>query len=145
MTPEEVIEILGMKPHPEGGFYAETFRDTDNLGLDNRAPSTAIYYLLLKGQKSHWHRVDAAEVWHYYSGSPLQLSLASDGEKMREEILGPDLAMSARPQIVVKKGEWQSAVSLGGWSLVGCTVAPGFEFTGFEMAPENWSPPELIK
>lgn len=145
MTPEEIIEILDMKPHPEGGFYAETFRDTDNLGADNRAPSTAIYYLLLKGKKSHWHRVDAAEVWHYYAGSPLQLSLASAGKKIREEILGIGLLDNARPQIVVRKGEWQSAISLGDWSLVGCTVAPGFEFAGFEMAPKNWSPPALIE
>lgn len=140
MTPEQIIKELDMKPHPEGGFYVETFRDADNLGLNKRAASTAIYYLLLKGQKSHWHRVDAAEVWHYYAGSPLQLSLAKDGESVREVTLGTALLGGNRPQIVVKKGEWQSAISLGDWSLVGCTVAPGFEFSGFEMAPANWSP-----
>ncbi len=140
MTPEQIIKELNMKPHPEGGFYAETFRDADNLCTNARAASTAIYYLLLKGQKSHWHRVDAAEVWHFYAGSPLQLSLAKDSEKVREATLGTTLLGGARPQIVVKKGEWQSAISLGAWSLVGCTVAPGFEFAGFEMAPESWSP-----
>ncbi|MBL4906097.1 MAG: cupin domain-containing protein [Sneathiella sp.] len=140
MTPEDIIQKLHMAPHPEGGFYAETFRDTDNLTPENRSASTAIYYLLLEGQISHWHRVDAAEVWHYYAGSPLKLSIAKEGQKANDEILGSDLLAGARPQIVVKKGDWQSARSLGEWTLVGCTVAPGFEFSGFEMAPEIWTP-----
>lgn len=135
MTPQEIIQTLKMKPHPEGGFYAETFRDTENTVIGERAASTAIYYLLLKGQISHWHRVDAAEVWHYYAGAPLQLSIADEDRPVQTKILSSDIKSGARPQFVVKKGDWQSAQSLGEWTLVGCTVAPGFE-----MAPENWSP-----
>ena len=103
--------------------------------------STAIYYLLEAGQESRWHRVkDAAEVWHHYAGSPLRLSLAAQGEAVRDWVLGPDLSAGQRPQIVCPRGVWQSAVSLGAWSLCGCTVAPGFEFSSFEMAPPGWKP-----
>jgi hypothetical protein len=139
LTAEEVVRQLGLSPHPEGGWYLETFRDGD--GADGRAASTAIYYLLAAGQQSRWHRVvDAAEVWHHYAGAPLRLSLAPRGEDARDWVLGPDLSAGHRPQIVCPRGVWQSAASLGDWSLCGCTVAPGFEFSGFEMAPPDWRP-----
>ena len=138
LTAEEVIEILKLEPHPEGGLYRESFRDRVPGG---RAHSTAIYYLLKAGQKSHWHRVDATEVWHYYAGAPLALGVAPpNGDAADWMMLGPDLALGARPQIVVFAGWWQSAESTGDWTLVGCTVAPGFEMEGFEMAPEGWEP-----
>jgi predicted cupin superfamily sugar epimerase len=138
---EEVVRRLGLKPHPEGGWYAETFRDT--AGPDGRAASSAIYYLLEAGQVSAWHRVrDAAEVWHHYAGAPLQLSLAPpEGQAgVQTHVLGADLAAGHRPQAVCPRGWWQSAISLGDWSLVGCTVAPGFEFSAFELAPPGWAP-----
>jgi uncharacterized protein len=138
VTADEIIETLNLKPHPEGGCYIQTFRDADG---DERGQSTAIYYLLKAGERSHWHRVtDAAEVWHFYAGSPLKLRLAKDGEAAREVILGVDLKNGERPQAVVIANEWQSAESLGEFTLVGCTVAPGFEFEKFEMAPPGWEP-----
>lgn len=138
MTVEEIIRQLDMQPHPEGGWYVETFRDA-NGGA--RGHSTAIYYLLNKGERSHWHRVkDAAEAWHFYAGSPLKLRLAKDGGPVREVILGLDLARGERPQAVVLADEWQSAETLGAFTLVGCTVAPGFQFEKFEMAPPGWEP-----
>jgi uncharacterized protein len=106
---------------------------------DQRAASTAIYYLLARGERAHWHRVDAAEVWHFYGGDSLSLQISENG-RTREEVLGMDLAAGARPQIVVPAGAWQSAQSLGDWTLAGCTVAPGFEFACFEMAPKGWAP-----
>lgn len=140
MTPEEIIAELHMKPHPEGGYYVETYRDDHSCNKGERANSTAIYYLLKAGEYSHWHRVDAAEVWHYYAGSPLELSVSNEIDLAEKIILGPDLASGARPQAVVKSGEWQAARSMGSWSLVGCTVAPGFDFAGFQMARKNWVP-----
>jgi predicted cupin superfamily sugar epimerase len=137
LTAAEVIALLGLTPHPEGGAYRETFRDL--AGHDGRAHSTAIYYLLAAGERSHWHRVDAAEVWHWYAGAPLRLDL-SDGMRREAFRLGPDLKAGERPQHVVPAGRWQAAESLGAWSLVGCTVAPGFNFAGFEMAPAGWQP-----
>ncbi|MBT9370793.1 cupin domain-containing protein [Rhizobium sp. CSW-27] len=138
MTADEIITALAMQPHPEGGWYTETFRDVDGGA---RGHSTAIYYLLKAGERSHWHRVkDAAEVWHFYAGEPLKLRLAKDGEAARAEILGLDLSRGERPQIVVVADEWQSAEPLGAFTLVGCTVAPGFEFAKFEMAPPGWEP-----
>ena len=133
----EVIALLGLEPHPEGGAYRETFRDA---GGDARGHSTAIYYLLRAGERSHWHRVDAAEVWHWYGGAALQLELSNDGIAVTRHVLGPDLAAGARPQLVVPATCWQAAASLGDWTLVGCTVAPGFSFAGFEMAAPDWSP-----
>ncbi|MBS0295177.1 MAG: cupin domain-containing protein [Proteobacteria bacterium] len=138
LDPDRIVALLGLKPHPEGGCYAETFRDESGEG---RAASTAIYYLLRRGERSHWHRVDAAEAWHFHAGAPLRLSLTErEGGEVRALVLGVDLERGERPQAVVPKGWWQAAESLGDWSLVGCTVAPGFEFSGFEMAPEGWSP-----
>jgi uncharacterized protein len=136
----DVIARLELKPHPEGGHYRETFRDK-RCDARGRSCSTAIYFLLARGERSHWHRVDAAEVWHYYAGAPLVLEMASDeAGPVRRMKLGPDLAMGERPQGVVAAGDWQAAESLGDWTLVGCTVAPGFEFANFEMAPPDWSP-----
>ncbi len=133
MDAEEIIERLGLAPHPEGGHYRETFRDMVLLA-GGRAASTAIYYLLRAGEVSRRHRVDAAEVWHWYAGAPLALLIAPDGSAASRHVLGPDLAAGARPQLVVPAGQWQSARSLGDFTLVGCTVAPGFEFAGFEIA-----------
>jgi predicted cupin superfamily sugar epimerase len=140
MTAEEVVALLGLAPHPEGGFFCETFRDAP--GAEGRAASTAIYYLLARGQRSHWHRVtDAVEVWHWHAGAPLALDIAPlAGGPATRTILGSDLEQGQRPQGVVPPGDWQSAESLGDWTLVGCTVAPGFEFSSFVMAPEGWSP-----
>lgn len=136
MNAQDIITALGLSPHPEGGWYRQTFEDEQS---GDRAHSTAIYYLLQKGERSHWHRVDAAEVWHFYAGSPLALSIADDAAS-ETMTLGPDVQNGDQPQIVVPAGRWQSAESLGDWTLVGCTVAPGFQFEGFEMAPNGWSP-----
>ncbi len=135
-TAKDIVATLGMQRHPEGGWYAETFRDAAG---GERGHSTAIYYLLEAGERSHWHRVDAAEVWHWYAGSPLELGL-SDGASATTHILGPAILDGERPQLVVPAGAWQAARSLGEWTLVGCTVAPGFEFAGFELAPRDWAP-----
>ena len=134
----EVIRRLGLMPHPEGGHFRETFRDPRTFA-DGRAASTAIYFLLARGEKSHWHRIDAVEVWHWYAGAALALSIADGGETNSIQ-LGPDLASGAQPQAIVPAGAWQMAESLGAWSLCGCTVAPGFEFGEFELAPKNWTP-----
>ena len=138
LAADDVIRLLGLRPHPEGGHFHEIFRDA-RLVDGRRAASTAIYYLLARGERSHWHRVDAAEVWHFYGGGSLSLQVAENG-KTAEHVLGMDLASGERPQIVVPAGAWQSAQSLGDWTLAGCTVAPGFDFAGFEMAPKGWSP-----
>jgi uncharacterized protein len=137
LTAAEIIRLLDLKPHPEGGHYRETFRD--ERMVDGRSASTAIYFLLARGERSHWHRIDAVEVWHYYAGAPLALSIADTGGTTIIR-LGPDLAAGERPQTAVPAGAWQAAESLGAWTLAGCTVAPGFDFTGFELAPKDWSP-----
>jgi predicted cupin superfamily sugar epimerase len=134
---DTIVRLLELKPHPEGGFFREMFRDPE--GSAERAHSTAIYYLLRAGEVSHWHRVDAAEVWHYYAGAPLELSI-HDGSAASQMILGNVIEQGQRPQCVVPKGVWQSARSLGDFTLCGCTVAPGFEFAGFELAPTRWQP-----
>ncbi len=127
-----------MTPHPEGGYFVETFRDAPEGG---RGFSTAIYYLLEAGDCSAWHKVnDAAEVWHFYAGAPLALTLSPNGHDAVAHRLGPDIANGERPQVIVPAGHWQTAESLGAWTLVGCTVAPGFDFAGFEMAPPDWRP-----
>lgn len=137
-TAQDIIDLLQLERHPEGGWYVQTFRDVAEH--DGRAHSTAIYYLLEGGDRSHWHTVDAAEIWYYHAGAPLELGLSGDGISTRVVILGTDLAEGQRPQGLVRKGEWQSARSLGDWTLVSCTVAPGFEFSGFKMAPPGWEP-----
>ncbi len=139
LTAEAVIRLLDLKPHPEGGHYRETYRDP-TAGPGGRAASTAIYYLLDVGESSEWHRVDAAEVWHHYAGAPLVITVSENGHDAEARHLGPDLARGQRPQIVVPAGAWQTATSLGAWTLVGCTVAPGFSFEGFELAPPGWRP-----
>ncbi len=138
LTADEVVRRLDMQRHPEGGCFCETFRDAE--GTDGRAHGTAIYYLLAAGEISRWHRVDATEIWHFYAGAPLALSISRDGEACDEHTLGPDIASGQRPQVIVPPHAWQSAESLGAWTLVGCTVSPGFEFSGFEMAPDGWEP-----
>lgn len=140
LTAEQVIASLGMQRHPEGGWYVESYVDPQTV--DGRARSTAIYYLLAKGEASHWHRIDAVEVWHYYAGDALLLSI-SDGETTVEHRLGSDLAAGERPQAVVPTMGWQAARSAGDWTLVGCTVAPGFRFAGFELAAPGWAPKDV--
>ena len=135
----DIIARLELKPHPEGGHYRETFRDI-RADAQGRAQSTAIYYLLARGQRSHWHRIDAVEIWHYYSGAALTLRVATDGCAPHTITLGPDVAAGERPQAIVPAGAWQAAESTGDWSLVGCTVAPAFEFAKFEMAAKDWTP-----
>lgn len=137
LTAQDVIFTLGLQPHPEGGWYAQTFEDSAQA--DGRARSTAIYYLLEAGDVSAWHRVDAVEVWHFYTGAPLTLRV-SDGISVDSFVLGAEFDAGQRPQLVVPQGAWQSAQSQGAWTLVGCTVAPGFEFAGFELAPPGWEP-----
>lgn len=139
LTADQVVSLLTMQPHPEGGFYAETFRDsvTDEGG---RAASTLIYFLLPEGVLSRWHKVDAVETWHWYAGAPLELSISAEAGPKEVLTLGNDLAAGQRPQGIVPRDGWQQARSLGAWTLVGCTVAPGFQFEGFVMAPEGWEP-----
>lgn len=155
MTAADVVAALALAPHPEGGFYRETFRDAGpapataisaamsgaatSPSASDRAVSTAIFFLLPEGVLSRWHRVDAAEVWHWYAGAPLVLSVAA-GEAVRDIALGVDLAAGQRPQAVVPPLAWQQARSLGAWTLVGCTVAPGFLFDRFEIAPGDAPP-----
>jgi predicted cupin superfamily sugar epimerase len=137
-TAAEVIAQLDLKPHPEGGHFRETFRDP-RLDANGRSASTAIYFLLARGERSHWHRIDAVEVWHFYAGNALTLEIA-DGDGRRVVRLGPDLAANEMPQAVMPAGAWQAAESTGDWTLVGCTVAPGFDFAKFELAPKGWTP-----
>ncbi len=140
LSAADVIRLLDLKPHPEGGHFRETFRDGTNA-QGQRAASTAIYFLLARGERSHWHRVDAVEVWHYHAGAPLLLEIAAHERGPIERLtLGGDLAAGARPQAIVPAHAWQAAETLGDWTLVGCTVAPGFEFAGFELAPTGWAP-----
>jgi predicted cupin superfamily sugar epimerase len=135
-----VIRLLDLAPHPEGGHFREIFRDPRKLE-GSRAASTAIYFLLAAGERSHWHRVDTVEVWHFYAGAPLALEIArSEKDTVERLVLGNTLIAGERPQIVVPARAWQAAESLGDWTLVGCTVAPGFEFSGFELAPKGWRP-----
>jgi predicted cupin superfamily sugar epimerase len=137
-TAADVIARLRLQPHPEGGHYRETFRDP-RCDADGRAFSTAIYFLLARGERSHWHRIDAAEVWHYHAGSALRLEIADEAGQ-RSFRLGGDLAAGEQPQAIVPPHAWQAAESTGDWTLVGCTVAPGFAFATFEMAPNGWEP-----
>jgi predicted cupin superfamily sugar epimerase len=134
---EDVIRLFQLVPHPEGGHYRETFRDPE--GHSDRAHSTAILFLLKAGEVSRWHRVDAAELWHWHGGAPLLLQVRH-GDARQDYRLGPDWPKGETPQAFVPAHVWQSARSLGDWTLVGCTVAPGFDFAGFELAPEGWEP-----
>lgn len=134
----EIIARLDLKPHPEGGHYRETFRDT-RVDAGGRALSTAIYFLLARGERSHWHRIDAVETWHYYAGSALTLRIADESGQYSIR-LGADLAAGEVPQAIVPPHAWQAAETTGDWTLVGCTVAPGFDFAKFELAPTGWAP-----
>ena len=138
LTAQDVIRLLELEPHPEGGHYRQTFRDERTVE-GGRAASTAIYYLLARGERAHWHRVDVIEGWHWYAGAPLILQIADGAERINIR-LGPDLAAGERPQAIVAAGVWQAAESQGGWTLCGCTVAPGFEVSRFERAPKDWAP-----
>lgn len=138
MTAEDIIQALGMQRHPEGGWYVETFRDPAG---GPRGHSTAIYYLLQAGERSHWHRVrDAAEAWHFHAGDPLRLKISQDGKRVETVILGTALLRGERPQAIVPANAWQAAEPMGDYTLLGCTVAPGFDFAAFEMAPPDWEP-----
>lgn len=137
VTAADIIATLGLKPHPEGGHYRETFRDKHAPG--GRAASTAILFLLARGERSHWHRVDAVEIWHYHAGAPLMLEIV-DGATEEIVRLGAAVDAGEIPQAIVPVRAWQAAESLGDWTLAGCTVAPGFTFEGFELAPAGWVP-----
>ena len=134
MTADEIIALLDLKPHPEGGWFRETFRDP--RAVEGRSVGTAIYFLLKADERSHWHRVDVAEIWHWHAGGPLRLRIEGQGDL----VLGADLAAGQRPQGVVPAGAWQAAEPMGDWVLVGCTVSPGFDFAGFELAPPGVTP-----
>ena len=138
MTADQIIKFLQLKPHPEGGWYKQTWKSEDtHLG---RASGTSIYFLLKAGEISHWHKIDSAEIWHYYDGSPLILRTAGESNnRIETKILGPDLAKSHSPQLIVNKNLWQSAETTGDYTLVGCTVSPGFEFSKFILAPKNFN------
>ncbi len=138
MTSSDIIQLLDLKPHPEGGHYRETLRDS--LAYGERSVSTAIYFLLSAAEISRWHRIDSIEIWHWYGGAPLALSVSGDGKEIVNVRVGIDLNSGERPQAIVPANAWQSARSLGPWTLVGCTVAPGFLFDRFEMAPPGWDP-----
>ncbi|MBZ9656394.1 cupin domain-containing protein [Phyllobacterium lublinensis] len=142
LTAHEIRQHLGLEPHPEGGSYVQTFRDNQSEWPEGgRGHSTAIYFLLERGEVSAWHRVkDAAEVWHWYGGAPLRLIIAPEGLPRETHQLGLDLAAGERPQAIVPAGQWQTATTLGDWTLVGCTVAPGFDFAQFELAEPGWEP-----
>jgi predicted cupin superfamily sugar epimerase len=140
LTAADIIACLELRPHPEGGYYRETFRDT-KADAQGRACSTVIYFLLARGEASQWHRIDATEIWHYYAGSSLTLRIAHDGCAHHTVTLGPNIAAGERPQAIVPASAWQTAQSTGDWTLVGCTVAPAFEFAKFEPAPTGWEPP----
>lgn len=138
LDPARVIEWLQLQPHPEGGYYREIWRDVQ--ADDARGAGTAIYYLLIAGQRSHWHRVDAAEAWHFYGGDPLELLISADGQAVTAIMLGPDIAAGQQPFALVPAGHWQAAEPTGRWALLGCTVSPAFHFAGFELAPPGWRP-----
>ena len=135
---KHIINQLELAPHPEGGWYRETWRAEAPAG--ERTVGTAIYYLLEAEQFSHWHRVDATEIWHWYAGAPLSLTLSPNGHDAQAHRLGPEITADQRPQIIIPPDWWQCATSLGAWTLCGCTVSPGFQFEGFEMAPPDWRP-----
>jgi hypothetical protein len=139
LTAGDVIRLLDLKPHPEGGHFREMFRNMRQVE-NGRAASTAIYFLLARGERSHWHRIDAVEVWHWHAGAPLQLEISQGDGSIKHVTLGSNLAHGERPQAVVPAQAWQAAQTLGNWTLCGCTVAPGFEFKHLELTPKGWAP-----
>lgn len=140
MDVDRIIEVLGLEPHPEGGLFREIYREFSASG--ERGTVTSIYFLLRENEVSRWHRVDATEIWNFHAGDPLELKILQDGIE-ETAVLGADLETGARPQIIVPPHVWQSARCLRAWTLVGCTVAPAFDFDGFELAPKGWSPEHL--
>ena len=139
LSAQDIIRMLALKPHPEGGHFRGTFRDPKQIA-DGRSVSTAIYFLLARGERAHWHRIDAVEIWHWYAGAPLQLEIAAAAGRVERVTLGADISAGLRPQAVVPPQAWQAAQTLGDWTLLGCTVAPGFDFARHEVAPQRWSP-----
>lgn len=138
MTSDAIIAKLGLQPHPEGGFYRQTWVAEN----DGRPTGTCIYFLLKSSEASHWHRVDATEIWLYHAGAPIVLSLSeTDTGPATDHILGPDVLGDQAPQIIVPKDNWQAARTTGDWTLVSCTVSPGFEFSGFALAPPGFDIP----
>jgi uncharacterized protein len=134
-----IIERLGLKPHPEGGWYGETWRA--DAEPEERPSATAIHFLLEAGQRSHWHKVDANEIWLWHAGSPIALSIApDDATPATRHLLGGDVLAGEAPQVRVPEGHWQAAEPVDGWALVSCVVSPGFDFAGFELAPPDWAP-----
>jgi predicted cupin superfamily sugar epimerase len=143
-APTEIVAALGLEPHPEGGWYRETWRADAPPG--QRASATAIHFLLEAHQRSHWHRVDAAELWLWHAGSPLELSMAnSDAGPVESAMLGGDVLAGQAPQLLVPPHWWQAARPQGGWALVSCVVSPAFEFSGFELVPDSWTPGLAIR
>lgn len=137
--PRALIDLLGLAPHPEGGWYRETWRGAPMPG--GRASGTAIHFLLEQGQRSHWHRVDAEEIWLWHAGSPLELGMAaSECASPQWHLLGPDIVAGEVPQIRIPADHWQAARAARGWALVSCIVVPGFEFAGFTLAEVGWAP-----
>lgn len=140
MTADDIIAHLNLAPHPEGGWYRQTWTETEDGPV--RSSGTSIYFLLKAGEASHWHRVDATEIWHYYAGAPLELRLAAgDAGPATRHLLTPNLSDGA-PQIIVQKDFWQAAATTGDYTLVGCTVSPGFSFSGFTLAPPEFEIPD---
>ena len=139
LTAADVIRLLDLKPHPEGAHFREIFRDGKTVAGD-RAASTSIYYLLARGERSHWRRLDAVEILHWHAGAPLEVEIVSASGRRERITVGNDLSAGQRPQGIVPAQAWMTAQSLGDWTLIGCTVAPGFEFAKFEMAPKGWEP-----
>lgn len=139
MTAQDIIDALNLAPHPEGGYYRQTWVDEDSKG---RPTGTCIYFLLKDGEASHWHTVDAVEIWHYHAGAPLILSVSETDHGPKNEIrLGPDISAGERPQGIVPKDWWQAARTTCDWTLVSCTVSPGFSFDGFTLAEPNFDIP----
>ncbi len=138
MSPAWLIDHLGMQAHPEGGHYVETYRDVPASG--GRGAVTCIHFLLQAGEVSAWHRIDATEIWHFAAGDPLILTLSRNGHDCEAHRLGADLEAGQHPHIVLPPHCWQTAETLGRWTLVSCIVAPAFAFEGFDMAPPDWRP-----
>ena len=142
MTADDIIAHFSLMPHPEGGWYRQTWVAAANDG--ERPAGTAILFLLKAGESSHWHRVDADEIWHFHAGAALELRHAATiAGPAHRDTLGPDISQGHKPQLVIPKQHWQAARSLGEWTFVGCTVSPGFQFSGFELAPPGFDIPQL--
>ena len=138
LTGDDIIRVLGLEPHVEGGHFREIYRDVPADG--SRGVVTSAYFLYRAGERSKWNRVDAAQVWCYHSGSPLEVTTWSDGRSVEKYRLGSDLLGGETPQLTVPADVWQAAETLGNWSLVGCIVSPAFQYAGYELAPDGWSP-----